>query len=198
MAVEIRRELLGGAPFVYAYYDGVDKVAHRSGLDEHYDAELRAADRLVADVISVLTPGAVVVVTADHGQVAVGERTSVLLPEVVAGTSLISGEARFRWLHTVPGAACDVLDAARSAYGHDSWVAGADEIIDEGWFGGPLQPEVRRRIGDVAIVPFAPVGYLDPEDTGDVRLVCRHGSLTEEEMLVPLLAGLRQDGGYGI
>ena len=35
--------------FVYAYYDGIDKVAHEYGLGEYYDAELVAADRLVAD-----------------------------------------------------------------------------------------------------------------------------------------------------
>ncbi len=28
LAVEVRRQVVAGAPFVYAYYDGVDKVAH--------------------------------------------------------------------------------------------------------------------------------------------------------------------------
>ena len=42
-----------GEPFVYAYYDGIDKVAHEYGLGEHYDAELAAADRLVADMLAV-------------------------------------------------------------------------------------------------------------------------------------------------
>ena len=31
--------LADGEPFVYAYYDGVDKVAHEYGLGRHYDAE---------------------------------------------------------------------------------------------------------------------------------------------------------------
>jgi hypothetical protein len=188
MAVEVRQLLGEGEPFVYAYYDGIDKVAHRSGFGAHYDAELRAADRLVADMLAVLPPGAVLVVTADHGQVSVAERTRVLLPEVLQGTTLISGEARFRWLHVVPGALGDVLDAARTAYGHESWVGTADELIGADWFGGPLDPEVRSRIGDVAIVPYAPVGYLDPDDASEVRLVCRHGSLTAQEVLVPLVA----------
>ena len=50
LVVEVRRLLAAGEPFVYAYYDGIDKVAHEYGLGEHYDAELAAADRLVADV----------------------------------------------------------------------------------------------------------------------------------------------------
>jgi hypothetical protein len=32
------------------------------------------------------------------------------------------------------------------------------------------------------------VAYQDPADTGEQRLVCRHGSLTRAEMLVPCLA----------
>jgi len=40
----------------------------------------------------------------------------------------------------------------------------------------------------VALVPFAPVAFHDPEDSGPFTLVARHGSLTEAEMLVPLLA----------
>jgi len=35
--------------FVYAYYDGIDKVAHEFGLGRYYDAELEAVDRLVAE-----------------------------------------------------------------------------------------------------------------------------------------------------
>ena len=47
----------GGARFVYAYYEGIDKVAHARGLGEYYDDELRDVDRLVGDVLGVLPPG---------------------------------------------------------------------------------------------------------------------------------------------
>ena len=57
----MRRLLAAGEPFVYAYYDGLDKVAHEHGLGEHYAEELRIVDRLVGDLIEVLPPGAVLV-----------------------------------------------------------------------------------------------------------------------------------------
>ena len=60
--------------------------------------------------------------------------------------------------------------------------------MDEGWLGGEPVPAVAERLGDVALVPFAPTAFLDPADTGEQRLVGRHGSLTAAEMLVPLLA----------
>ena len=72
LPVEVGRLLREGERFVYAYYDGIDKVAHGSGLGDLYDAELRAVDRLVADLVAELPAGAVLVVTADHGQIDVG------------------------------------------------------------------------------------------------------------------------------
>ena len=102
--MEVRRLLAAGEPFVYAYYDGIDKVAHEYGLGEHYDAELAAADRLVADVVAALPPDAALLVTADHGQVDVRRRPARSSAEVMSCTRLQSGEGRFRWLHARPGA----------------------------------------------------------------------------------------------
>jgi hypothetical protein len=188
LVVEVRRLLERGAPFVYAYYDGVDRTAHACGLDEHYDAELRAVDRMVGDLLEALPPGAVLVVTADHGQVEVGSSIEVLGADVMAGVTLLSGEGRFRWLHARPGAKDDLLALASERYRDIAWVRDVEQIIDDGWLGGVLAADVRARLGDVALVPFAATAFLDPADTGEQRLVCRHGSLTPDEMSVPLLA----------
>ncbi|HEX4082745.1 MAG TPA: alkaline phosphatase family protein [Acidimicrobiales bacterium] len=188
LIVEVRRLLADGEPFVYAYYDGIDRVAHAYGLAEHYDAELRFVDRLVADVLDVLPPGAVLVVTADHGQVDVGTSVEVLGRDVMDGVRLLSGEGRFRGLHCRPGAAADVAAAATDAFGHIAWVRTREELIDDGWLGGEPIPAVADRLGDVVLAPFEPTAFLDPADTGEQRLVGRHGSLTEAEMLVPLVA----------
>jgi hypothetical protein len=186
LVVEVARQLAAGEPFVYAYYDGVDKVAHEYGLGEHYDAEVAAADRLVSDLVGVLPTGAALVVTSDHGQVHVGGATVSLAPELLEGTTLLSGEARFRWLHARRDAE-GLAEHARSLYGDRAWVRTREQAVAEGWFGGLLSPEGEERLGDVAIVAHAPVAFLDPADTGEVRLVSRHGSLTPAEMLVPFL-----------
>jgi arylsulfatase A-like enzyme len=184
----VRRYVSEGAPFVYAYYEGIDKVAHARGLKQDYDDELRAVDRLIGDVLEVLPEGAVLVVTADHGQVEVGPSIEVLGREIMEGVTLMSGEGRFRWLHVRPGATADVAAAAAELYGKEAWVRTRAQIFDEGWFGGVPSSEVAARLGDVALVPFAPIAFLDPADTGELRLKARHGSLTPEEMLIPLLA----------
>jgi hypothetical protein len=188
LAVEVRRLLAAGEPLVFAYWDGIDKIAHIAGLGEHYDAELAATDALVAAVTSALPAGAALVVTADHGQVEVGAGARPLDDSVAEATVLVSGEARFRWLHARPGRAAELAAVTADVYGDEAWVATVEDVVDGGWLGGALSDGVRGRLGDVALVPFRPVGYLDPSDPGDARLVCRHGSLTAEEMLVPLLA----------
>ncbi len=184
----VRTLLAEGEPFVYAYYEGIDKVAHARGLDEFYDDELRYVDRLVGDVLSVLPPGAVLVVTADHGQVEVGGNVEVLGPELMDAVTLLSGEGRFRWLHVREGALPDVMATASDAYKDTAWVRSKGQIIDEGWLGGTPSAAVAGRMGDVVLVPFVATAFLDPADTGELRLAARHGSLTAEEMLVPLLS----------
>ena len=69
-----------------------------------------------------------------------------------------------------------------------------EEVIDEGWLGGSPSATVRARLGDVALVPHAPIAFLDPADAGEQRLAARHGSLTAAEMLVPFLAWLPRPG----
>ena len=190
---EVGRLLAGGEPLVYAYYDGLDKVAHASGLGELYDAELVAVDRLVADLADRLPPGAALVVTADHGEIDVGPRVELLGRDVMSSVAFLSGEGRFRWVHARPGAASDLERSLAERYGDSTWVMSRDQVVDEGVFGGPLRADLVARLGDVALLPHAPLAFVDPADTGESRLQSRHGSLTADELLVPLVA-LSRDG----
>jgi predicted AlkP superfamily pyrophosphatase or phosphodiesterase len=181
-------EIGRGAPFVYAYYDGVDKVAHEYGLHGEYRAEVAFADRLVADLLAALPSYAVLLVTADHGQVDCGTASITLSGDVTSLVNMQSGEGRFRWLHARPGAARDLLAVCTEAYADVAWVVSVDQTVDEGWFGPRVSPEARRRLGDVALVAKGIVTFDDPADSGPYQLISRHGSLTSAEMLVPLLA----------
>ena len=192
IAVDVQQLLLRGEQFVYCYYDGVDKIAHERGFGEYYDAELAAADRLIADIATALPRGAVLLVTADHGQVSVGKHTMFLHDDVTRLLTHQSGEGRFRWLHVNSGRVDDVVAAARAHHGDDAWVLTRDEMISGGFFGPRVNDIVRRRFGDVAVLAKNDVSFDDPADKTYFELQCRHGSLTTAEIDVPLLA-LRND-----
>jgi predicted AlkP superfamily pyrophosphatase or phosphodiesterase len=178
-----------GEPFVYAYYEGVDKVAHEYGLGSFYDAELRAADRLVADLLEALPAGCALVITADHGQVETGEQIVTPDAAVLAHVAAQSGEGRFRWLHSRPGRTRALLEAAEEHHGHQAWVRSREEVVDAGWLGPKVDDLTACRLGDVALAAKGSLAFHDPTDSGPYRLMGRHGSLTAAEMLVPLLAG---------
>jgi predicted AlkP superfamily pyrophosphatase or phosphodiesterase len=188
LVVQVRRLLGAGEPFVYAYYDGLDKAAHTHGLGEFYEEELHSVDRWVGDLIESLPPGSSLVLTSDHGQVEVGGATRMPSADLLEHVQLLSGEGRFRWFHALPGAEEDLLSAAIAEHGAEAWVRTRQEVVEAGWFGGPLARQVEERLGDVAVVAREAVAFLDPADTGETGLAARHGSLTAAEMYVPLVA----------
>jgi hypothetical protein len=187
---EVSRLGRSGEPFVYAYYEGLDKVSHEYGLGAVYDEELRWIDHLVGTLLERLPSGTALVVTADHGQVETGDDVMELPSDVLTHVALQSGEGRFRWLHARSGRTQDLADAANDLLGDRAWVRTRQTAIDEGWYGPIVSEAATRRIGDVLLAARGTVAFFDPNDTGPYVLVGRHGSLTPDEMLVPLLVGV--------
>ena len=190
LAAELVRHASAGEPFVYGYYEGLDKVSHEYGLGAAFDEELRWIDHLAATLLERLPRGTALVVTADHGQVETGANVVELPSDVLTHLRGQSGEGRFRWLHARSGRVGALLDAAESALGDLAWVRTREQVIADAWYGPKVTDAAAARLGDVAVAAKGTVAFHDPNDTGPYVLVGRHGSLTEDEMLVPLLAGV--------
>jgi hypothetical protein len=187
---QVRAEVDAGAPFVYAYYDGVDKVAHEFGLfSPVYTTELILTDRLVADLLDRLPGDVALLVTADHGQVQVGPPGAVELADDIRRLiGAYSGEGRFRGLHARPGAATELEAACRAAYSDRAWIFAREQLFDEGWLGDGARLDVRSRVGDIVLAACAPIIFVDPGQAKESSMLSQHGSLTAAEMQVPLLA----------
>jgi hypothetical protein len=183
-----RRLVSAGERFVYGYYPGVDTVAHEFGLhDSFYVAELRAADRLVGELRDALPEDVALLVTSDHGQVHVDQGGWVELSELAPMIAMYAGEARFRYLYAEPGAATELAAGAREAFGHQAWVLTRDELFAEGWIGPPPEGPIGNRVGDVVLAAREQVAFVDPTLPQETKLIGMHGSLTPDEMYVPLL-----------
>lgn len=179
-----------GEELVYAYYDGVDQVAHTQGIhDRYYFAELSATDRIVTQLIHELPRTAALVVTSDHGQVHFGAEGWRTLDPVATLVEDYGGDGRFRYLYARPGAADELLAASREHYDDVAWVFTRDQLCDEGWLGAKSPSRaVRHRLGDVVLAAREPVAFVDPTHQREMGMLAGHGSLTPDEMLVPLLA----------
>ena len=189
LTAELVRLARAGEPLVYAYYEGLDKVSHEYGLGAPYDEELRWIDHLVASLLDQLPAGTALAITADHGQVETGDDVMELPSDILTHVAMQSGEGRFRWLHARSGRTRALADAAASLLADHAWVRTREEAIDEGWYGPTVTDAAAGRLGDVLLAARGTVAFYDPNDTGPYVLIGRHGSLTPDEMLVPLLAG---------
>lgn len=177
-----------GEPFVYAYYDGIDKVSHADGLETAFDLEIGFVDQMVLTLLDRLPQNTTLLVTADHGQVHVGDGVKAIDSSILAEITAFSGEGRFRWLHSDHPES--LLEICEDLYGHEAWVCRREQILDERWLGPAMSAEVASRLGDVAIIARDLVAYEHPSRPRSFDLIGRHGGLTEAEMLVPLLHSL--------
>jgi len=183
-----RRLVAAGERFVYGYYPGVDTVAHEYGLhDSFYVAELQAADRLVGELRDALPEETALLVTSDHGQVHIDGSSWVELTDLAPMIALYAGEARFRYLYAEAGKAVDLAAGAREVVGHQAWVLTREELFAQGWIGPPPQGPIGNRVGDVVLAAREPVAFVDPTLPQERNLIGMHGSLTPDEMYVPLL-----------
>jgi hypothetical protein len=181
----------GRSSLVYVYDSQLDYTGHNQGSESwQWRKELAAADMFAEQVRSALPRDAVLLVVADHGMIDVAPENRIDLdaePALTAGLRLIGGESRFRHLYCVDGAVSDVLATYRERLGDQALVLSREEAVGLGWFGA-VEDRVTPRLGDVVVASLGPVALVAsrryPQEAGLIGL---HGSLTGDEMAIPLL-----------
>jgi len=175
----------------YMYDGDLDWTGHRYGVrSSEWLQQLALIDAEAEQVRESLPPGTRLVVVADHGMVdcAEDDRTDIdAEPELRDGLFLLAGEARFRHLHVRSGALDDVVATWRGFVGDRADVLTRDDAVSRGWFGA-VEPRVLPRLGDVVVAARGGHGLFSSRDFGyEMSLVGLHGSLTADEMMIPLL-----------
>jgi hypothetical protein len=176
---------------VYGYIPELDLTGHVRGVDSpSWRAQLTLVDAVVEQLVAGLPDDAALLVTADHGMLDVPLETRFDLdaePALADGVRVLAGEPRARYVHTLPGAADDVLARWRELLGDRAWVVGRDEATASGVF-GPVDDALAARIGDVVALARGSWALVTPErEPGPSRLAAYHGSLTATELAIPLL-----------
>ncbi|MEN3308313.1 MAG: hypothetical protein V7603_4515 [Micromonosporaceae bacterium] len=193
LAGQMLAALKADAPaLVYGYHPALDTAGHLSGVgSEPWKAAAADVDRLLRLLVDGLPGDAALLVTADHGQLNVPAEHRFDIDadaRLAAGVRVVAGEPRVRYLHTVPGAAPDVLATWREVLGDAAWVAGREEAVAAGWY-GPVPPAHRNRIGDVVVACRDTYAVLATAHESPVvaKLIGYHGSYTAAEMTIPLI-----------
>ena len=182
----------GHRSLVYVYVSALDLVGHMRGPDtDAWRAQLGVVDRIAEQLAARLPNDATLFVTADHGMVLVPEESKVDFDGNTAlqdGVAVLAGEPRARYVHTRPGASADV-EAAWRATLDDSWlVISRDRAIELGLFGPTIDPDACRRIGDVVALSRGNGGVVERRKLPRLSsMPGQHGSVTDEELIVPLL-----------
>jgi hypothetical protein len=173
--------------FHYLYWPMVDIVAHTYGpLSAAYYRELEFVDLILQQVAQCCANrNAALLFTADHGQAALSDdRAVVLTTECARGLRQFPGGGR-RALYLAenePG----VLGQQALFHQEDLLLIKSDEAIDRGWFGG-REVVHRSALGDLILMTMNDRQVLFDYGDGIGTYAGAHGSLTEDEMLVPLL-----------
>ena len=159
-----------------------------------FAATLVMVDRVIARLRRALPARGALVITADHGHVAVDPEQKVDLGALRLLLSGMSGSGRLRYLHARAGAVRELLPAARELVGARAWVFDRDTLLSTGWLGPQPTPLVASRVGDVVLAARGAATMVDPSEGRINSLVTVHGSVTADEMLVPLLAARGEAG----
>jgi len=181
-------------PSLTYLYDGdLDWTGHRYGVDSpQWLQQLAAIDAEAQQLREALPDEVRLVVVADHGMVDSPAHRRIDVddhPELLAGLVLLGGEARFRHLYCADGAAADVAGAWDALLGDRAEVLSRESAIERGWFGA-VEERVLPRLGDVVVAARDDVGVFSTKEFAyEKTLVGLHGSLTADEMLIPILVG---------
>ncbi len=182
------------SPSLTYLYDGdLDWTGHKHGVaSAPWLQQLSMIDAEAEQLREALPADVRLVVVADHGMIDSPDaaRTDVdEQAELRDGLALLGGEARFRHLYCQRGAVEDVCATWTAVLGERAEVMTREEAVGRGWF-GPVAAGVLPRLGDVIVASRGDHAVVSTVDFPyEKTLVGLHGSLTPDEMLIPVLVG---------
>ena len=187
-AVEASRQRCS---LTYVYDGDLDWTGHRHGVSSApWLQQLSMIDAEAEQLRDALPHTTRLLVVADHGMVDAPQEHRIDVDEHLElrdGLALLGGEARFRHLYCARGALADVVATWTEVLGERAEVLTREDAVARGWF-GTVVPAVRPRLGDVVVAAKGDHAVISSTDFPyETKLVGLHGSLTPDEMLIPML-----------
>jgi hypothetical protein len=184
----------GDAPaYVYAYWAGIDSVAHVSGPQSaDHATEAALFDKALERAVGSRPPGdTLIFLTADHGHAFTDpDKVIDLIGDAPLRALLrnpIAGEPRLAFLHTEQPDR--VKQHLERRYPETFFFIDRDEAIAAGLFGRGDPEIARQRVGEVLAMLGGDRGAsIMRVDGQTIRHRGSHGGMSPEEMQIPVLA----------
>ncbi|WP_022867929.1 alkaline phosphatase family protein [Schaalia vaccimaxillae] len=181
-------ELRKGTRVVYLYWSDIDHAGHGHGIGSpQWVAALEDFDRGLGSLLRRLPAGVRCVLTADHGMVNV-ERSDLAdlaaQPGLGAGVVAIAGETRAVHVHAELDEEDAVIERWRNELGDRAWILVGDEIAAVIGTGPGVEV-----VGTALVLMRERFGVVDSRTQSfqSIAMPGVHGSLTPEEMRIPVL-----------
>ncbi|MFV0405500.1 MAG: alkaline phosphatase family protein [Propioniciclava sp.] len=176
----------------YFYERELDHVGHARGWQSpEWRRTLTRVDTMLSRLREALPADVKLLITGDHGMIDSPRSRWVIaedVPGLLDGVTLLAGEGRFRQVYADAGEVSSVARRWARYLGDRAWVSTRDEAIAAGWFGA-TDRRMASRIGDVCMVMRGDWAVMTRSQPKELGLLGMHGSLTDQEMRVPLLVG---------
>jgi predicted AlkP superfamily pyrophosphatase or phosphodiesterase len=181
--------------FLSAYWSGLDTLAHVYGPDtEQWEAEFRTVTYLLEQELLARLPatdreGTLLLITADHGQIRIPPAQILMASDHPALSQHllvpIMGESRAAFVYPRPGRRDAIREFLEERF--RGWFVVLDSVkaLEAGLFGLPITDEAYARVGELLVLPRG--RHAIQQAPLAMNLVGRHGGLSPEEMLVPLI-----------
>ena len=202
MLANLRKNLQAGSSrFHFCYHASPDTIAHARGpFSEEYSAEIESVfssikTELFEKLDRTIAKKTLLVVSSDHGLAHIDSSGIIDISKHSALLDMLkvppTGDSRCLIMHAKSE---DYIDRISSYFEQNFpgsfLVLESGAALKEGLFGiGEIRQEMKDRIGDLIVVPRGlraiDNSILQPRKD---HVPGRHGGLSENEMLVPLLA----------
>ncbi len=195
MMVQIRRLLQRTRTevFINIYWGMTDTIAHTYGPQtEEFTAELRSFAACLERELAGRIEDTLLLICSDHGFAAVDRSSYIDITEYPELTDALFlppvGDSRAAYLYTKPGKEQAVARFIEKNLSADLLCLKSHDALQSGLFGlGQTKPETIDRIGNLTVISTGATTLYYPYTKG-LYLKGMHGGITENEMIVPLIA----------
>ncbi len=192
----------GGQAVYFMYFGQIDTISHDYGpaspqVDAEIEACFDALERWFQRDAASLPADTLLLLTADHGQVAVDPATTLYInqqPEFRKLQPMLrttrqgqlltpGGSCRDMFLHVKKGMEDEARDFLLKRLEGKADVVATQDLIAEGFFGNDVSARFRERVGNLVILPYRGESvWWYEKDKFEMRFFGHHGGLTPQEM----------------